>query len=140
MTQIDLSKLIYHSSFSGLGSSSTTSISSNIPSSTVGLSPTVFTASVLFSNKGSVSQVEIQFTGLDSVWYIFKGHLENFYTSGNVWTNNIVNTAYGVDIDSSYTSNSLVLTISLYNYSISPTVTTPAFTVNCNASLYNTPF
>ncbi len=140
MTQIDLSKLIFHSSLSGLENSSQTTLSYGVPSEVVGTSPTILTASTPISNSSSISQVEFQLTGLDGDWYIFKGYHENLYTSSNTWTNNIVNASYGVDLNSSYTSTDFVITISLYNYSLNSTYTTPAFTLNCNISLYVVPF
>lgn len=140
MTQIDLSKLIFHSSFSGFGNYTKTPIAFSVPSQVVGSSPTVLVTSIPISNANSISQTEVQLTNLDSALYIFKGHLQNFYTSGNVWTNNVSLANYEIDIDTSYTISSLVLTVSLYKLSASPTVTTPAFIVNCNASLYLAPF
>lgn len=140
MTQINLSKLIFYSRFSGLENSSQATLSYNVPSEVVGLSPTILTASIPISNANSISQVEFQLTGLDPNWYIFKGYHENLYTSTNAWTNNIVNASYGVDLDTAYTNTDFVVTISLYNYSLNNTYTTPAFTLNCNISLYVAPF
>lgn len=140
MTQIDLSKLIFHSSFSGLGNYVTVPLSVTVPSSVVTTSPTIISGSTSMANAGTVSQTEVQLTGLDNTWYIFKGFLANFYTSGGSWTNNVANAAYEVDINTSYTTSSLVITISLFNLTLNSTVTTPAFVINCNASLYISPF
>ncbi|SRR5216117_1199058 len=140
MTQIDLSKLIFHSSFSGFGNYTNATISFSVASRVVGSSPAVLVTSTPISNANSVSQTEVRLTNLDAVLYIFKGHLQNFYTSGNVWTNNVSLADYEIDIDTSYTTTSLVLTVSIYKLSASPTVSTPAFVVDCNASLYLAPF
>jgi len=140
MSEIDLSKTLYNSIFSGLGNVPGTTLTKSIPAETVGLSPTIITASVPLGQTNLISQVEVQFTGLDDNWYIFKGHLENFYTSNNIWTNDIVNTAYAIDLDTGYDDDNFVLTISLYNLTLNDTVGTPAFTVNCNISLYEAPF
>jgi len=140
MTQIDLSKYIFYSQFSGLGSYTTTSLSYSVPSETVGSSPTTLSTSIPISNANSISQVEAQLTGLDNNWYIFKGLLTNFYTSGNTWTNNIDNTAYEIDLDTAYTSNTFDVTIVLYNLSLNSTQVVPAFTLNMNISLFIAPF
>lgn len=140
MTQINLSNIIFHSGFSGFSNYTTTSLALSVPSTVVGLSPSVYTGSVAISNANSLSQVEAQLTGLDTNWYIFKGFMGNFYTSGNAWTNKVSNASYEVDLNTSYTATSLVLTVTLYNLTLNNTYTTPAFTVNCNASLYIAPF
>lgn len=137
---INLSLLNFESTYSGFGNYTQTTLSFNVPSTSVGTSPTILTASTLISNADSLSQVEAQLTGLDNTWYVFKGFMGNFYTSGNVWTNNVATASYEIDLNSSYTASQFQLLISLFNLSLNPTFTVPAFTINCNISLYIAPF
>lgn len=152
MSQIDLSKLIFHSSFSGFGNSGSSSGSYTVPSFSIGTSPNVasYTNSVPLTIGNSLSQVEVSFgkTGTNPIndpnTYIFKGFLGNFYEPvvANLdyeWTNNVIAAYFEIDVMTSYTTNTLVFTTIIYNLSGS-TETFPGLIVNYKYSTYSTPF
>lgn len=140
MTQINLQNLVFDSKFSGFGNYTNSPFSFVVASQTVSVS---YSQSGILATTipNSISQTEVQFTGLDSRFYIYKGHLENFYTSGNVFTNDVAVAVYEIDVDSSYPNAfSFQVTITIFNLSLNPTVTVPGFTVASNLSLYISPF
>lgn len=153
MTQIDLSKILLDSSFSGFGNSKSGSLTYTVPSATIPVSQT-WTNSTPLTIANSLSQIELQFQnggfGLidDSNWYIFKGFLGNMYkfviVNGSYadyqWTNNLADANFEIDIWTSYTANSLVFTTQVFNLQLSGDLSFPGTTIATNFSLYDTPF
>lgn len=139
MTQIDLSKLVFESSFSGLGNSTTQSLAFNVPSTNLSGGPVLYTFSAPLTNETSITQQEIQLTGIDVSWYILKGSFETFYDASNNFTNGSGSAMYAVGINGGYTGTNYVINVQLFPFS-GATPTNAAFTLNINLSLYTTPF
>jgi hypothetical protein len=126
MTQIDLSKLIYHSSFSGLLNYTSMTLSYNVPSVTT---TTIFNTSLSLNNKNAISQIQIQLDGIDSTWYVMKGFFQNNYASDD----------YTIDVYASY-SNPTTLNFKLVSAVNVGGTTIPAYTFKAVVSLYEAPF
>lgn len=139
MTQIDLSKLLFHSSFSGLGNSTIQSLAFSVPSTNLSGGPVTYNYSSALTNNTSITQQEMQLTGIDSTWYILKGSFLTFYDASNNFTNGAGSAMYSVGINGGYSTSTYRISVELSPYS-GATPTNAAFTINLNLSLYATPF
>lgn len=124
------SKLSAASAMSGFKNYLSSACSVSVPAQNLPAGGFVaYVASTPLNNTNSVSQVQIQYTGLSTQWFVLYGSLT---TS---WNNN----AYQIETFYYFNSSTLFIYTIISNQTAG-TVFVPAFTVNCNAFLFIAPF
>lgn len=138
-----MTNAVYYSQFPGLGNYLDKNFSFSIPAQT--LDGSVFpseyyeiTQSVAIDNTSAISQILVEFAGLDNVNYYIRGLKEWFYI-GSTRVYDIFSSDYSVNLDCYYDSGFL-----FFHIVIAPTqpilVNVPAITVNTITKLFLAPF
>lgn len=90
------------------------------------------TATVNFSHGNSISEVKIQYSGLDTFWRLLPGSLIVDYPDAT-------SPSYQIESFSYFSGNTLSVTTYISNQT-GGTVSIPAITINCRAFLFIAPF
>ncbi len=118
------------SAMDGFKNYQSSSFSSTIPGQTLGAGAFVSsTASVALNNSNSVSQVQVQYSGLSSVYYVIYG------TEDTLWASS----TYEVETIYYFDSTNLNVFTVVVNQT-GGNITIPTITINCRAFLYLAPF
>lgn len=130
MSSIDIDNTVFLSSFSGLGNNQNATFSVAVPAQNIpdGFA-VIYTATAALSNNGSIPDVQVRYTGLETDWHVLLG--VNLYSDpgGN----------YTITTRAFFTNG--VLSVSNFILNISGGVLPlGAFTIDCSASLYSAPF
>lgn len=140
MTQINLSKIQFFSGFSDFGNPTTQPLAFAVPATTVSAGNAKYTYTTPLINTNGLTSQEFQMTGLDSNWYQLGGFFITYYNNSNALTSSDL-AYYVVEIDGGFAGSNFLVVVSLFLGSAGVgTVTTPAFTMNFNLSLFSTPF
>lgn len=127
---INPSIIVASSSMDGFKNYDSASFSVSVPSQNLGsLDFVTYTATTPLSNTNSISQVQIQYSGLDSDYYVMYGTMVSNWSSSSY------------QIESVYYFDTTTLTV--VNYIINQTtstITIPAITINCRGFLFIAPF
>ncbi len=129
MANPNITQVIFASTFAGLGQNEGVDFSISVPSQGMAANAAViYTASTIMANEDSIPQVQIQFLGLDSSWWLLEGIY--FYTADPTF---LISTRPYFSNGSLFVQN-FILNIS------GGGITLPAFAVNCRGFLYDAPF
>lgn len=124
------SKLVAASIFDGFKNYQSTSFSVSVPTQNLGAGDFVqYSASSALNNTNSISQVQIQYSGLTSEYLVINGSLTTNWSANNYQ----IETFY-------YFSGS---TLYVYNVIVNQTggtITIPNITINCRGFLFIAPF
>ena len=124
------SNLIATSAMDGFKNYQSTSFSLTVPSQNLGAGDFVqYTASSALNNTNSISQIQIQYSGLSNVYYIVYGDI------ATNWASN----AYQVESFYYFSGGTLYV----YNVIVNQTpntITIPTITINCRAFSFLAPF
>lgn len=124
------SKLVAASAMDGFKNYQSSSFSVSVPTQNLAAGHFIsYTASTNLNNANSISQVQVQYNGLSSNYYVMYGLTNTTWSSGNY------------EIESYYYFD----TSKLYVYSVivnqtASSITIPAITINCRGFLFLAPF
>lgn len=127
---MNLQNIAAISALSGLKALPSSSFSTSIASQTLGAGQFVSAlASTALSNTNSISQVQVNYAGINSNNYIFYGDASNDFDSGNY------------QVESFYYFDAINLNVlTIVSNQTGGNYTIPAITVNCRGFLYLAPF
>jgi|SRR6185312_1491667 len=124
------SKLAAASTLGGFKNYLSSSFSVNVPTQNVNAGNFIsFTASTALSNTNSISQVQIQYNGLSTDYYIMNGSVTTVWSAG----------ALQVQSYYSFTPTTLSVFTVLVNQS-GGVLNVPNITINCRGFLFLAPF
>ncbi len=124
------SKLAAASAMDGFKNYNSSSFSVSVPTQNLGAGDFVqYTASTSLSNTNSISQVQVQYSGLDSNTYVLYGDTVSNWSSGS----------YQIETFYYFTSGTLYVYNVIVNQTAS-TISLPAITINCRGFLFIAPF
>ena len=131
---INTNIILATSGFSGFGNYESVSFSVGIPSQGLGVNSYIgpYTASAALNNSNAVTEVQLQYTGLDSFWREVPGYISIIVPNAGAATYEVQSFTY-------FKNGSVYVDTYISNQSGS-TVTIPAITVNCRAFLFIAPF
>jgi len=131
---INTNIILATSGFSGFGNYKSVSFSVSIPSQGIATGNYVgpYTASATLNNSNAVTEVQLQYSGLDSFWREVPGYI-------NILVPNAGAVTYEVQ-SFTYFKNGSVYVDTYISNQTGGTVTIPAITVNCRAFLFIAPF
>jgi len=131
---INTNIILATSGFSGFGNYKSVSFSVGIPSQGLGVNSYIgpYTASAALNNSNAVTEVQLQYTGLDSFWREVPGYIAIIVPNAGAATYEVQSFTY-------FKNGSVYVDTYISNQSGS-TVTIPAITVNCRAFLFIAPF
>lgn len=146
MTNIDLDKVTFASMFAGLGNYDEVSLAIPVPAQT--LDGTAIPADIYFvedsvaiTRSYAVSQVTLQFTGLDTNYYRIAGGKSFYYDSSDNRHYNPLTAEYELRLWSYFEASSykFALLVTPVDFTDS-SIPIPAFTVNVSVRLFLPPF
>lgn len=130
MTEVDIDKVIFLSSFSGLGNNQNSQFSVDIPAQTIAANfGIIYVATTFMENVNSIPDIQIRYTGLSDNWITLRGI--HFYTDPGF--------QFLISTRAFFSGNTLSVSNFLTNIS-GGSLALSAFTVDCNATLYSAPF
>lgn len=122
------------SGFSGFKNYTAKNFSVDIPNQSIGVGNHVtYTTSTTLDNTNSVSQLQVQYSGLETFWRVVPGQLAVDYPSWGA------SAQYQIETQLSFSGTTLTATIYVINEKGTST-TIPDITVNCRAFLFLAPF
>lgn len=126
----NFSNLTSVSSASGFKNYLTSTFSVTIPTQTLAVGGyTIVTASTPLNNANSISQVQVNWGGLETIYRILNGYMFDYFGGAT----------YEVQSYYYFTGTNLVVETSVSNQSGGP-VTIPTITINCRGFLFLAPF
>jgi len=131
---INTNIILATSGFSGFGNYKSVSFNVGIPSQGLGVNSYIgpYTASAALNNSNAVTEVQLQYSGLDSFWREVPGNISIIVPNAGAATYEVQSFTY-------FKNGSVYVDTYISNQSGS-TVTIPAITVNCRAFLFIAPF
>lgn len=130
MSNIDTNKTIFLSSFSGLGNNQNSDFSVTVPAQVIApFFAIIYVASIGMNNDGSIPDVQIRYTGIDSNWYWMDG-FNQYVDPGGAF---IITSRAFFTGDTLMVSNFIVETLGV-------PLAFPDTVIDCTASLYDAPF
>ena len=131
---INTNIILATSGFSGFGNYKSVSFNVGIPSQGLGVNSYIgpYTASAALNNNNAVTEVQLQYSGLDSFWREVPGNISIIVPNAGAATYEVQSFTY-------FKNGSVYVDTYISNQSGS-TVTIPAITVNCRAFLFIAPF
>ena len=122
------------SKFSGFGNYKSVSFSATIPSQGIAVSSYIgpYTASATLNNTNAVTEVQLQYSGLDSFWREVPGWVDILVPNAGAASYEVRSITY-------FKNGSVYVDTYIINQT-GGTITIPAITVNCRASLFIAPF
>jgi len=133
MTNINLDKSIFLSQFSGLGNYSKTTFNYTFNSQTILVNGfTSFTVSHAISNSDAVSQLIVNFNGIETVWRPISGRLSVLFP-------NVTAPNYSIYCQKYFTSGYINVDVTITNLSAG-SIIIPTTVFDFSASLYVAPF
>jgi len=114
----------------GFKNYSAASFSVNVPTQNLGAADFIsFTASTPLNNSNSISQVQLQYSGLSNDYYIMNGIVNTFWNSGDY------------EIESYYYFDGTNLNVfTVIANQTAGIITIPDITINCRGFLFIAPF
>lgn len=129
-SMINLLKTIFASNFGGMGNNQSQPFSVNVPSQSLPANgAVVYTAQLIMTKSTSISDVQIRYTGRDSLWYWMDG----FQSFTDPSTNFTISSRVYIQGGVLFVRNQI-----LDNTGLAQTL--PAFTIDCKGFLYDAPF
>lgn len=127
---VNLLDTVFDNQFSGLGNNQAIDFSVAIPSQAIAANGAViYVAQTPITRTTSISEVQLRYTGRDTLWYWLDGFQSFTDPSGNF----IISTRAYIQTGILYVSNFILEVTGLG-------ITLPAFTVDCRGFLYDAPF
>lgn len=131
--KVDLNKVIATTLFSGFGNYGSVPFSAVIAGQNLGAGAVVSAgASTPLNNTNAISQVQVQYTGLDAFWRLLPGVVIADYPNAS---------SPNYQIESfSYFTNGILHVDTYISNQTGGTVAIPAITISCRAFLFLAPF